>query len=105
MSKRKLTVWVLRQLEGTVSTVLKPFSKARSLETYSNRGYLLCGTLLGLVTWVFWAFLNRPLAIFPSIIRDLMNYLLKPIGFTFPEAFPIALIIWTLYVFVAGKKS
>jgi len=34
-----------------------------------------------------------------------MNYLLKPIGFTFPEAFPIALIIWTLYVFVAGKKS
>jgi hypothetical protein len=105
MWKRKLTVFILRVLEVGVSTLLKPFSKARSLEIYSNRGYILFGIFLGLITWVFWTYLSQPLVSYPLFIRDLINLLFKPLGYNVPDTFPAVFVIIILYAIPALRTN
>ncbi len=82
MLKERLKHAIQVGVEKSFGLLTKPFAEADTLESYSDRGYILLGlslTVLTLVCW-WWNLFNTPLSRSDSLIYALFEWILQRAG-------------------------
>lgn len=97
-----LTGKIIGAIEILVSFLLQPFSRARRLQQYANRGYLLFGILLASAAWLFWDYLNVTLVTTPLSLREFLH---DVAGITGPEGIPRWVVILIFYAVIGARRT
>ncbi len=110
MSIKRVTKAALKTVEVIFSMVLSPFAKSNSLESYSNRGYVLLAFLIAAPTFILWwcGFLSRPLSHSHPIIRGMYAGLAEKSGiFAYiPDSYVSFLVVPAIcYLVIAPWSS
>src|SRR5436853_632189 len=82
MLKERIKQAIQTSVEKSFGLLTKPFAEAETLESYSDRGYILLGIILTALTFTcwWWDLFNTPLNRSDSLIYALFEWVVQLTG-------------------------